>query len=276
MSFEEPVKDLAANVASLGIDLRDLSRRGLLAMDEVRFERSEIEETGEYDLGGLFVRLGTLIDQVKAKRVAMDTIDGLFDGLPNEAILRAELRRLFRWLKTKGVTSIVTAEQGEGTLTRHGLEEYVSDCVIQLDHRVRNQIATRRLRVVKYRGSQHRTNEYPTMISSKGLSVLPISSLGLSYPVSKARISTGIPRLDAMLGGQGFFRGSSVLVSGSAGTGKTSLAAAFADSVCRAGQKCLFLSFEESPEQLIRNMTSVGIDLKRWARRGCCGSRASG
>ncbi len=268
VSFEEPVKDLVANVASLGIDLRDLSRRGLLAMDEVRFERSEIEETGEYDLGGLFVRLGTLIDQVKAKRVAMDTIDGLFDGLPNEAILRAELRRLFRWLKTKGVTSIVTAEQGEGTLTRHGLEEYVSDCVIQLDHRVRNQIATRRLRVVKYRGSQHRTNEYPTMISSKGLSVLPISSLGLSYPVSKARVSTGIPRLDAMLGGQGFFRGSSILVSGSAGTGKTSLAAAFADSVCRAGQKCLFLSFEESPEQLIRNMTSVGIDLKRWASRG--------
>ena len=268
VSFEEPVKDLMANVASLGFDLRDMVRRGLLAMDEVRVDRSEIEETGEYDLGGLFVRLGALIDQVKAKRVALDTIDGLFDGLPNEAILRAELRRLFRWLKAKGVTSIVTAEQGEGTLTRHGLEEYVSDCVVQLDHRVRNQIATRRLRVVKYRGSQHRTNEYPTMIGSKGLSVLPISSLGLSYPVSKARVSTGIPRLDVMLGGQGYFRGSSILVSGNAGTGKTSLAAAFADSVCRGGQKCLFLSFEESPEQLIRNMASIGFDLKRWAARG--------
>jgi circadian clock protein KaiC len=268
ISFEEPIGDLAANVASLGIDLRDLSRRGLLAMDEVRVERSDLEETGEYDLGGLFVRLGALIDEVKAKRVALDTIDGLFDGLPNEAILRAELRRLFRWLKAKGITSIVTAEQGDGKLTRHGLEEYVSDCVIQLDHRVRDQIATRRLRVVKYRGSGHRTNEYPTMISSRGLSVLPISSLSLSYPVSTARISTGIQRLDAMLGGQGYFQGSSILVSGSAGTGKTSLAAAFADSVCRGGQKCLYLSFEESPEQLIRNMASVGFDLKRWTSRG--------
>jgi circadian clock protein KaiC len=223
---------------------------------------------GEYDLEGLFVRLGGLIDEVKAKRVALDTIDGLFDGLPNEAVLRAELRRMFRWLKTKGVTSVVTAEQGEGTLTRHGLEEYVSDCVIQLDHRVRNQIATRRLRVVKYRGSKHRTNEYPTMINSKGLSVLPITSLGLSYPVSRARISTGVPRLDTMLGGKGYYLGSSILVSGSAGTGKTSLAAAFAESVCRAGQKCLYLSFEESPEQLTRNMASIGLDLKRWTARG--------
>jgi circadian clock protein KaiC len=268
VSFEEPIGDLTVNVASLGIDLRDMSRRGLLAMDEVHVERSEIEETGEYDLEGLFIRLGGLIDEVKAKRVALDTIDGLFDGIPNEAILRAELRRMFRWLKARGVTSIVTAEQGEGTLTRHGLEEYVSDCVIQLDHRVRNQIATRRLRVVKYRGSKHRTNEYPTMINDKGLSVLPISSLGLSYPVSKARISTGIQRLDAMLGGRGYYRGSSVLVSGSAGTGKTSLAAAFADSACRGGQKCLYLSFEESPEQLLRNMASVGFDLKRWTARG--------
>ncbi len=200
--------------------------------------------------------------------MALDTIDGLFDGLPNEAILRAELRRMFRWLKAKGVTSIVTAEQGEGTLTRHGLEEYVSDCVIKLDHRVRNQIATRRLRVVKYRGSKHRTNEYPTMINQKGLSVLPISSLGLRYPVSKARVSTGIHRLDAMLGGRGYYLGSSILVSGSAGTGKTSLAAALADSVCRGGKKCLYISFEESPEQLLRNMASIGIDLKRWTTRG--------
>jgi circadian clock protein KaiC len=268
VSFEESVEDLSANVASLGIDLRDLSRRGLLALDEVRVDRTEIEVAGEYDLEGLFVRLGGLIDKVKAKRVALDTIDGLFDGLPNEAVLRAELRRMFRWLKAKGVTSIITAEQGERTLTRHGLEEYVSDCVIQLDHRVRNQIATRRLRVVKYRGSSHRTNEYPTMINNKGLSVLPITSLGLSYPVSKARISTGVPRLDTMLGGRGYYLGSSILVSGSAGTGKTSLAAAFAESSCRAGQRCLYLSFEESPEQLIRNMASVGFDLKRWTARG--------
>ena len=259
---------MTANVASLGIDLRDLARRGLLAIDEVRVERSEIEETGDYDLEGLFVRLGALVDEVKAKRVALDTIDGLFDGLPNEAVLRAELRRMFRWLKAKGVTSIVTAEQGDGVLTRHGLEEYVSDCVIQLDHRVRNQVATRRLRVVKYRGSKHRTNEYPTMINDRGLSVLPISSLGLSYPVSTARVSTGIQRLDAMLGGKGYYRGSSILVSGSAGTGKTSLGAAFAESVCRGGQKCLYLSFEESPEQLVRNMASVGFDLKRWSARG--------
>ena len=268
VSFEEPIGDLTANVMSLGIDLRDLSRRGLLAMDEVQIERSEIQATGEYDLEGLFVRLGGAIDEVKAKRVVLDTIDSLFDGLPNEAILRAELRRMFRWLKAKGVTTIVTAEQGERSLTRHGLEEYVSDCVIQLDHRVRNQIATRRLRVIKYRGSKHRTNEYPTMINNKGLSVLPISSLGLSYPVSKARISTGIRRLDAMLGGRGYYRGSSILVSGSAGTGKTSFAAAFADSVCRGGQKCLYLSFEESPEQLLRNMASIGFDLKRWTTRG--------
>ncbi len=267
VSFEEPIGDLTANVASLGIDLSDLRKRGLLAMDEVRVERSEIEESGEYDLDGLFIRLGGLIDEVKAKRVALDTIDGLFDGLPNEAILRAELRRLFRWLKAKGVTSIVTAEQGDGALTRHGLEEYVSDCVIRLDHRVKSQIATRRLRVVKYRGSQHRTNEYPTMINSKGLSVLPITSLGLSYPVSKARISTGIRKLDSMLGGKGYYLGSSILVSGSAGTGKTSLAAAFADSACRAGRKCLYVSFEESPEQLLRNMASIGFDLKHWIPR---------
>lgn len=268
VSFEEPIKELAENIASLGIDIPGLSRRRLLAIDEVRVERSEIQETGEYDLEGLFVRLGSLVDEVKAKRVALDTIDSLFAGLPNEAILRAELRRLFRWLKARGLTSIVTAEQGDGTLTRHGLEEYVSDCVIQLDHRVRDHVATRRLRVVKYRGSAHRTNEYPTMIAAHGLSVLPISSLGLGYPVSGARVSTGVKRLDAMLSGRGYYQGSSVLVSGSAGTGKTSLAAAFADGICRAGRKCLYISFEESAAQLERNMMSIGFDLKRWAARG--------
>jgi circadian clock protein KaiC len=268
VSFEEPIAELAENVASLGIDLPGMSRRKLLAMDEVRVERSEIEETGEYDLEGLFVRLGSLIDQVKAKRVALDTIDSLFAGLPNQAILRSELRRMFRWLKARGVTSIVTAEQGEGTLTRHGLEEYVSDCVIQLDHRVRDHVATRRLRVIKYRGTAHRTNEYPTMIDSHGMSVLPISSLGLGYPVSGARVSTGVKRLDGMLSGRGYYRGSSILVSGSAGTGKTSLAVAFADSVCRAGQKCLYIAFEESAAQLTRNMSSIGFDLKRWSAKG--------
>jgi circadian clock protein KaiC len=267
ISFEESTKELTENVSSLGFDLRGLGRRGLLAMDEVQIERSEIEETGEYDLEGLFVRIGSLIDQVRAKRVALDTIESLFAGLSNEAVVRAELRRLFRWLKAKGVTSIVTAEQGEGTLTRHGLEEYVSDCVIMLDHRVENQIATRRLRIVKYRGSVHYPNEYPTMIGGHGLSVMPLSSLGLDYPVSSARVPTGIKRLDAMLDGRGYIRGSSILVSGSAGTGKTSFAVAFADRVCRSGQRCLYLSFEESPQQLIRNMSSVGFDLQRWVDR---------
>jgi circadian clock protein KaiC len=235
LSFEETAEELASNVASLGFHLPVLVQQGQLTLDHVRVERSEIEETGEYDLEGLFVRLGAAIDGIKAKRVVLDTIEALFAGLPNEAILRAELRRLFRWLKDKQVTAIITGEQGEGHLTRHGLEEYVSDCVIVLDHRVQNQVATRRLRIVKYRGAKHGTNEYPTLIDEHGLSVLPISSLGLTYPVSTERISTGIPRLDAMVGGKGYYRGSSIFVSGTAGTGKTSLATAFLDRVCRQG-----------------------------------------
>ncbi len=235
LSFEETAEELASNVASLGFHLPVLVQQGQLTLDYVRVERSEIEETGEYDLEGLFVRLGAAIDGIRRKRVVLDTIEALFAGLPNEAILRAELRRLFRWLKDKQVTAIITGEQGEGHLTRHGLEEYVSDCVIFLDHRVQNQVATRRLRIVKYRGSKHGTNEYPTLIDEHGLSVLPISSLGLTYPVSTERISTGIPRLDAMLGGKGYYRGSSIFVSGTAGTGKTSLATAFLDRVCRQG-----------------------------------------
>ena len=268
MAFEETAEDLTKNVASLGFDLDDLVRRKKLAVDYVRIERSEIEETGEYDLEGLFVRLNNMIQEVDAKRVAIDTIEGLFAGLPNETILRAELRRLFRWLKDKGVTSIITGEQGERTLTRHGLEEYVSDCVLFLDHRVANQIATRRLRIVKYRGSIHGTNEYPTLIDEHGLSILPISSLGLDYAVGSERISTGVERLDAMLGGQGYYRGSSILVTGSAGTGKTSLAAAFTDGVCRRGERCLYLAFEEAPSQIIRNMASIGFDLDHWVRKG--------
>lgn len=268
MAFEENAEELAVNVASLGIDVKELIRQKKMAVDYVHIERSEIEETGEYDLEGLFVRLGSMIDSIGAKRVVLDTIEALFAGLPNEAILRAELRRLFHWLKAKGVTAIITGEKGESQLTRHGLEEYVSDCVILLDHRIINQVATRRLRVIKYRGSRHGTNEYPTLIDETGLSVMPISSLGLAYTVSPVRISTGIPRLDTMFGGKGYFRGTSVLVSGTAGSGKTSVAAAFADSICRKGEKCLYLSFEESPDQIIRNMGSIGFDLGKWAKKG--------
>ncbi len=268
MAFEETAEELAQNVASLGFDVNKLINGNRLAIDYVHVERSEIEETGEYDLEGLFIRLNSMIEQVGGKRVVMDSLEALFAGIPNEAILRAELRRLFRWLKEKGVTAIITAEQGQSTLTRYGIEEYVSDCVIFLDHRVSNQIATRRLRIVKYRGTKHGTNEYPTLIDEHGLSVLPISSLGLDYLVSTERVSTGIPRLDAMLAGKGYYRGTSVLVSGTAGTGKTSMAAAFAESVCRRGEKCIYFSFEESPGQIIRNMRSIGIDLEKWCKKG--------
>jgi circadian clock protein KaiC len=268
MSFEETAEELTQNVASLGFDVEGLIRSGKMAVDFVRVERSEIELTGEYDLEGLFIRLGSMIAEVGARRVALDSLEALFAGLPNEAILRAELRRLFRWLKDKGVTAVITGEQGDKTLTRHGLEEYVSDCVIFLDHRVANQVSTRRLRIVKYRGSSHGTNEYPTMIDERGLSVMPISALGLDYPVVKERVPTGIERLDAMLGGKGYYKGSSVLVSGTAGTGKSSIAAAFANGVCARGERCLYLSFEEAPEQIIRNMASIGIDLKPWASKG--------
>jgi circadian clock protein KaiC len=268
MTFEETGDELADNVASLGMDLKGLIETNKLAIDYVHVERQEIEETGEYDLDGLFVRLAAAIDSVGAKRVALDTVEVLFAALRNPGIIRAELRRLFRWLKSKHVTVVITGEKGESQLTRHGLEEYVSDCVIFLDHRVINQVATRRLRVVKYRGSTHGTNEYPTMITEGGLSILPISSLGLDYPVTTERVSSGIATLDAMFGGKGYYRGSSVLISGTAGTGKSSLAAAFADSVCRRGDRCLYFSFEESPEQIARNMASIGIDLVNWVDKG--------
>jgi circadian clock protein KaiC len=269
MSFEETAEELSRNAASLGFDLPGHVARGKLAIDYVRIERSEIEETGEYDLEGLFVRLGSMVAQTGARRVALDTIDALFAGIPDQAILRAELRRLFRWLKDRRLTAVITAESGSGgTLTRNGLEEYVSDCVIFLDHRVRSQVATRRLRVVKYRGSHHGTNEYPTMIDESGLSVLPISSLGLRYPVTTARVSSGIRGLDEMLGGTGYYKGTSVLVSGGAGTGKTSIATAFADSICRHGGRCLYLCFEESADQVMRNIASIGTDLRRWVDRG--------
>lgn len=262
MAFEEKAAELAMNVASLGFDLNKLQKENKVRIDHVHIDRSEIEETGEYDLDGLFIRLGYAIDSIKAKRVVLDTIENLFSGLTNEGILRAELRRLFGWLKEKGVTAIITGEKGDGSLTRQGLEEYVSDCVILLDHRVSNQISTRLLRIVKYRGSIHGTNEYPFLIDEEGISVLPVTSLLLEYDVSSQRISSGIPALDKMLGGKGFFRGSSILVSGTAGTGKTSIAAYFAHETCKRKERCIYFAFEESPQQIIRNMLSIGIDLK--------------
>ena len=268
MAFEETTKDLTQNVASLGFDLNDLIARKKMVLDFVYVERSEIEETGEYDLEGLFIRLGMAIDSIGAKRVVLDTIESLFAGLPNQSILRAELRRLFRWLKDKGVTAVITGERGDSTLTRQGLEEYVSDCVIVLDHRVSDQASSRRLRVVKYRGSTHGTNEYPFLIDEDGISVLPVTSLGLQHPVSTDRIPSGVARLDAMLGGRGYYRGSSVLISGTAGTGKSSLAAHFVDAACRRGDRALYFAFEESPSQIIRNMRSIGIDLEPWVKKG--------
>jgi circadian clock protein KaiC len=275
MSFEEPSSDLAKNVASLGFDLNELIANGKMAMDTVIVERSEIEESGEYDLEGLFLRLDFAIRSVGAKRVVLDTIESLFSGFNNQAILRAELRRLFRFLKERGVTVVLTGERGEGQLTRQGLEEYVSDCVILLDHRVNDQVSTRRLRIVKYRGSSHGTNEYPFIIDQRGLEVLPITALHLQHAASEERISSGVPRLDTMLGGEGFFRGTSILASGTAGTGKSSLSAHFADATCRRGERCLYFALEESQQQITRNMRSIGLDLDQWARSGLLEFHAS-
>ena len=269
MSFEETSEELTKNVRSLGFDLDDLIRQKKLAMDFVRVERGEMEETGEYNLDGLFVRLNDAIDAINAKRVVLDTLEVLFSGLSNIAILRSELRRLFRWLKEKGITAVVTGEKVDAILTRQGIEEYVSDCVIVLDHRIHDQVSTRRLRVVKYRGSTHGTNEYPFIIDEQGISVLPVTSMHLlDHPASDARIASGVDRLDTMLGGKGFFQGSTILVSGTAGTGKTSLAVAFALATCKRGERCLYFSFEESPSQIIRDMRSIGIDLEPWVTKG--------
>ena len=275
MAFEEKADELAVNVASLGFDLEKLQADKLLKLDHVYVERSEIEETGEYDLDGIFIRLGHAIDSIGAKRVVLDTIENLFASLNNQAIIRAELRRLFQWLKSKNVTTIITGEKGDGTFTRHGLEEYVSDCVILLDHRVTNQISTRLLRVVKYSGSVHGTNEYPFLIDRNGISVLPVTSLTLEHEVSTDRVSSGIPALDKMLGGLGFFKGSSILVSGTAGTGKTSIAGYFANETCSRGERCIYFAFEESPKQIIRNMKSIGIQLKDHVDNGLLKFHAS-
>jgi circadian clock protein KaiC len=269
IAFEETPEELAQNVRSLGFDLDGLVAQKMLAVDYIRIERSEIEETGEFDLDGLFIRLALAIDSIGAKRVVLDTIETLFGGFTNQGILRSELRRLFRWLKDKNVTCIITGERGDGTLTRQGLEEYVSDCVVLLDHRVTDQVSTRRLRIVKYRGSVHGTNEYPFLIDEHGISVLPVTALGLTHDSSEERVTSGVPALDEMLGGGGgYYRGSSILVSGSAGTGKTSVAANFALATCERGERCLYLAFEESPKQLMRNMRSIGVDLEPHQRAG--------
>ena len=268
VSFEETEKELTANVASLGFDLESLVKHKKIWLEHIHIERAEIEQKGEYDLEGLFIRIHSAIESIGAKRVVLDTIETLFSGLPNPFILRAELQRLLRWLKRKGITTIITAERGDGSLTRQGLEEYVSDCVILLDHRVNDQSSIRRLRIVKYRGSTHGTNEYPFLIDEDGFSVMPVTSLGLNYYSSDERISTGISRLDTMLSGKGFFRGSTVLVSGTAGTGKTSMAAQFVEAACKRNERVLYFTFEESPSQLIRNMCSIGINLEPWLRKG--------
>ena len=275
MMFEESSEELIDNMHSLGFDLAKLVKQKKIALDYVRVERSEIEETGAYDLEGLFIRLGYAIDSIGAKRVVLDTIEALFAGLPNQAILRAELRRLFRWLKDKGVTAIITGERGENTLTRYGLEEYVADCVILLDNRIADQVSTRRLRILKYRGSPHGTNEYPFLIGSEGVSVLPITSLRLDHKVGQKRVSTGIPGLDEMFGGKGVYAGSSLLVSGAPGTGKSSVAASFVHACCGRGERALLFAYEESESQLIRNMRSIGLDLQPWVDKGLLQIHAS-
>lgn len=268
IAFEETAEELTQNVTSLGWDLKQLMAEGQLEIDCLYIDPSEIQETGEYDLEGLFIRLGTAIDSIGAKRIVLDTIEVLFSGLSNAAIVRAELRRLFRWLKAKGVTAIITGERGEHSLTRQGLEEYVSDCVIRLDQRIHDELSTRRLQIVKYRGSQHGSNEYPFLIEKDGISVLPLTSVGLDHPVSNDRVPSGIPRLDTMLGGQGYFRGSSILITGMAGTGKSTIAAHFAAAATQWGEKCLYLAFEEAPQQIMRNMRSVGLDLEPYQQQG--------
>jgi circadian clock protein KaiC len=268
VTFEETEDDLIKNVRSLGYDITDLVRKKRLAIEYVRVERSEIEETGEYDLEALFIRLDDALRSIGARRIVLDTIESLFSGLLNTGLLRAELRRLFAWLKERGITAVITGERGISTLTRQGLEEYVSDCVIALDHRVVDQISTRRLRIVKYRGSSHGTNEYPFLIDRRGIAVLPITSLQLVHTAGSRRTSTGLEWLDEMFGGKGYFHASSVLMSGSAGTAKTSLAAHFMEAACRRGERALCFQFEESPAQYVRNMRSIGLDLDRWVKKG--------
>jgi circadian clock protein KaiC len=268
VSFEETQEELEKNFASLGIDIKKLEKEKKFAVEYIYMERSEIEETGEFDLEGLFLRLAYAVEQIGAKRIVLDTVEAIFSGLPNEFILRAELRRLFSWLKTNGLTAVITGERGENSLTRYGLEEYVADCVILLDNPVIDKISTRNIRIIKYRGSAHGSNEYPFLMDEDGISVLPVTSLLLDHEASNEFIPTGIERLDTMLGNKGFYRGSSVLITGSAGTGKSSLGALFAENICKNGEKCIIFAFEESPKQIIRNMQSIGVDLQSYVDKG--------
>ena len=268
MSFEETEAELYEDVASLNLDFHGLVLKKEIAFEYVLLDRSDIQGKGEFNLEGIFIRLELAIDAIGAKRVVLDSIESLFAGITDLGILRLEIKRLFRWLKQKQVTSIITGEQGKDSFTRHGLEEFVSDCIILLDNRVRQQISTRRIRVIKYRGSNHGTNEYPFVIDKDGLSVIPITSAGLDHPGSAEKVSTGVPTLDEMFAGGGYTRGSTVLVSGTAGTGKTSLAVAFAVERCKQGERCLYVSYEESPGQLVQNMRSVGFDLEKWTKKG--------
>jgi circadian clock protein KaiC len=264
ISFEENPEDLIQNVASLGWDLEELIAQKKLAIDYIHIDPYQIEEIGNYDLEGLFIRIGSLLAEIQAKRIVLDTIEVLFMSLNNSSIVRSEIQRLFRWLKEKGLTAIITGERGENTLTRQGLEEYVSDCVIRLDQRVQDELSTRRLHIIKYRGSQHGTNEYPFLITENGISVLPITSVSLEHQVSTERVSSGVPRLDTMLGNEGYFRGSSILITGTAGTGKSSFAAHFAAATCKRGEGCLYIATEESPQQIMRNMRVIGLDLQSY------------
>jgi circadian clock protein KaiC len=269
LSFDERIPEIEVNCGALGVDLADLQQRGLLATDYLHIERRDIQETGEYDLEGLFIRLAHAVAKVNARRVVLDGIDTLFAGVPNDAIMRAELRRLLVWLKERDLSTVITAEHGQSTLTRHGIEEYVSDCVIFLEQRVSEEIATRRLRIVKYRGTSHGTNEYPFLIEPAGLSLIPITALGLAHKVSNLRVATGIAGLDTMLEGKGFYQGASILISGGPGSGKTSIGAQFAHAVTSRGMRCLYLTFEESEPQLVRNMLTIGIDLRPMIEQRC-------
>lgn len=268
IAFEENAQDLAINMASMGVNVDQLRAANKLAVDWVHPSPGEIEEAGEYDLEGLFIRIQCALERVQARRIVLDSIEALFSSLKDEATLRSELQRLFRWLKERELTAIVTGERGDGRLTRHGLEEYVADCVISLDHEVVNQVSTRHVRVIKYRGSVHGANQYPFLIGKNGFSVFPITSVGLECPAPTEQISSGIPRLDSMLRGGGFYRGSTILVSGGAGTGKTSVAAHFVRAACERGERALYFAFEESQAQIIRNMRSIGVDLAPWTERG--------
>ena len=267
MSFEETPDELYKDVASLNLDLKVLVSQKKIALEHVVLERKDVQEK-DFNLEGLLIRLEHAIESVNAKRVVLDSIESLFAGITDNGILRLEIKRLFGWLKEKQVTAIVTGEPGQDSYTHHGMEQYISDCIILLDNRVDEEVSVRRIRVVKYRGSNHGTNEYPFVIDDDGLSVIPITSAGLDQPGTAKRVSTGISSLDKLFKGVGYTKGSTILTSGTAGTGKTSLAAAFAIETCKRGERCLFLSYEESAGQLTQNMKSIGFNFEPLIKKG--------